>query len=181
MKKYTMELPETASFDVCEDSLGRTILRIALPEDFDMRTGKPLVKEVETLYTEEDVECAVARGKEEGWNVAKTIVSGNYEHLVEIFGNGNPLKIIKTFREYGAEEAIRKWKEKTEAINVGDIVLDKNGNKLLVTCVNDVPGSPRLLNLIYDGGGITMATVDNVQKTTEHIDLTAILNAVKRK
>lgn len=120
-------------------------------------------------------------GQNEAWELARKICAyalhGGYsvKEIIEIFGTIEDMDAI--FSKHSYKQAIQKikaWEEKKKAIHAGDIVLDANGNKSVVTRIGDP-----ICTVMCADGSIGFYTQSELIKTGKTVDISAMLDQIK--
>lgn len=176
MKQYFVEVPDEAK--IVEST--NTLIFDAAPAT--ERTCKR-VKGM-TLYTETSVKIVadenLKRGHEEAWELAKKIanppLAGGFtvEELDGIFGTQYVSPILRNHTYDEAIQKVQTWEEEKKAIHAGDIVLDANGNKSVVTRIGDP-----ICTVMCADGSIGFYTQSELIKTGKTVDISAILSQIK--
>lgn len=176
MKQYLVEVPDEAK--IVEST--NTLIFDAAPA-----TGRTC-KRVKgmTLYTEANVKTIaeenLKRGHEEAWELMKKIMNAPIHggYTSEEFGNIFGCRyVVDVLRKYTYDEAIQKvqaWAEEQKAIHVGDVVLDVNGNKSVVTRIGDP-----ICTVMCADGSIGFYTQSELIKTGKTVVISAILDQIK--
>lgn len=152
--------------------------------------GLELCKQPELIF-EEPYSLALCnavaqeKGQKEAWELARKIMldpdEGGYstDDLRAIFKKSTMgySMCAQIINENTYDEAIQKvqaWEEEKKAIHVGDIVLDTNGNKSVVTRVG---GST--CTTLHADGFIGLYTQAELIKTGKTVDISAMLDQIK--
>ena len=126
---------------------------------------------------------AYQAGLNDAWEAARRIVVDT-DHgglalgtLSEIFGTQSCSYIM---RENTAQQAIAKLKayddEHSDRIEVGDEVIDKDGDTTIVTNIHE----SLFDGLCSDGSTMSELFLEDVRKTGKHYDIASILEAMRK-
>lgn len=128
---------------------------------------------------EEEYNQAFNQGAETAWELARKIVLKNgysgYD-LHEIFNCCGSHQALEKYTYPEAAAKVAEWEKAKEEIKVGDVLEDIADNN--VKCVVTKPHSSNMAYLVFSDGSAGLNELDNLRKTSRHIDIDSFLKQI---